>query len=254
MSDDFAFLLGFPGVRVIGDVHGHADAFADLIAGARAMNYAVICLGDIVDKGPAIPQAMLVALDLVARGDGVILGSNHDEKFIRYMAGNDVVLFPNGPHMTVSQIDVFPNGKSIAKRFAAAALDFPLFIRLGSALFVHAAFVPKMLDHAPMFLRDRKDRDGSREIPSIALRGYSDGTVDANDRPTRLYDFIDQIPAGMTVFIGHDVQSLDTIIVRTGVLGGACVFLDTGVDRGGKLSHIDLPIVDGRPDIRHPLV
>ena len=49
------------------------------------------------------------------------------------------------------------------------------------------------------------------------------------------------IPAGMTVYCGHDQRSTDgRPYRRTGLGGGEAVFLDTGAGKGGHLSWIDL--------------
>jgi protein phosphatase len=52
---------------------------------------------------------------------------------------------------------------------------------------------------------------------------------------------VDRIPAGVTVYCGHDQRSSDgRPYVRKGAAGGRAVFLDTGAGKGGHLSWIDL--------------
>jgi protein phosphatase len=55
---------------------------------------------------------------------------------------------------------------------------------------------------------------------------------------------VDRIPAGVTVYCGHDRRSTDgRPYRRVGSSGGTAVFLDTGAGKGGHLSWIDLPPV-----------
>jgi hypothetical protein len=57
----------------------------------------------------------------------------------------------------------------------------------------------------------------------------------------RTYRWVDLIPAKISVAIGHDVVSTETIVRRHGRSGGEVVHLDTGADRGGTLSWLDIP-------------
>jgi hypothetical protein len=60
--------------------------------------------------------------------------------------------------------------------------------------------------------------------------------------PERLHDWVDRIPAGYTLYCGHDRRSTDgRPYVQEGALGGKAVFLDTGAGKGGHLSWVDLP-------------
>jgi hypothetical protein len=80
----------FAGIRVIGDVHGNAKPFAQLIAEARSRNLFVVQLGDLVDRGSDSVGALRLAFDLIDRGDGLFLRSNHDDKLRRALIGNPV--------------------------------------------------------------------------------------------------------------------------------------------------------------------
>jgi protein phosphatase len=62
-----------------------------------------------------------------------------------------------------------------------------------------------------------------------------------DELPTRTYNWIDEVPAEITVIIGHDVIATDRIVERRGALGGRVLFCDTGAGKGGKLSAIDMP-------------
>jgi protein phosphatase len=61
--------------------------------------------------------------------------------------------------------------------------------------------------------------------------------------PVRVLDWVDYIPAGLTVYCGHDNRSIDgRPHIAEGKRGGRAVFLDTGAGKGGHLSWIDLKL------------
>ena len=66
---------------VIGDVHGCGEALADLVALLPARDRLVL-LGDVINRGPAIAEAMELAWDLVSSGRGVWLMGNHEKKLL----------------------------------------------------------------------------------------------------------------------------------------------------------------------------
>jgi protein phosphatase len=231
-------LKGKQGLRVVGDVHGHRDALATLVAEAREHAFAVLLLGDIVDRGPDSVGAMRVVLDLLETGDGELVVGNHDDKIRRWIIGSPVEVSQSGLGGTIAQIEKAHNGIDVARAFGNAIAERPLWRRAGRFFFVHASFAPDMLHHRPAPAAHERSRFS--KLASAALYGETDGTFDERGRPTRTYRWVDAIPSGMTVFIGHDVVSLSEIVTREGARGGRVVHLDTGIDRGGKLSSIDL--------------
>ena len=61
--------------------------------------------------------------------------------------------------------------------------------------------------------------------------------------PERLLHWVESVPEGITVWVGHDVRSTDgRPLRRRGRAGGEVVFLDTGSGKGGHLSWVDLPV------------
>ena len=78
---------------------------------------------------------------------------------------------------------------------------------------------------------------------SRALFGETTGRMQADGYPERVLRWVDRIPAGLTVYCGHDQRSTDgRPYVRHGAGGGTAIFLDTGAGKGGHLSWIDLPL------------
>ena len=66
---------------VIGDVHGCAEALAQLL-GLLPPGDRVVLLGDVINRGPAIQEAMDLAWALVSSGRGVWLMGNHEKKLL----------------------------------------------------------------------------------------------------------------------------------------------------------------------------
>ena len=221
-------------LRVVGDVHGDARAFAAALATDRF----VIQLGDIVDYGPDSAAALRLALEMVEQGRGLFLLGNHDHKLRRALGGRDVRV---GPELaaTLRQLD------PALRAQAATAIDrAPVWLRQRAAdgamrVFAHAGFHTDMLRDLPPPLPDGGRIHG---VLARALYGQTTGRMQPDGYPERVIYWVDHIPAGMTVYVGHDRRSSDgRPYVRTGRAGGSAVFLDTGAGKGGHLSWIDLP-------------
>src|SRR3984957_6606368 len=70
-------------IRVVGDVHGDAVAFAY----AAATDRFVVQLGDLTDYGPENDEALRIMFRLIDQGRGLFLLGNHDLKLARVLAG-----------------------------------------------------------------------------------------------------------------------------------------------------------------------
>ena len=143
-------------VRVVGDVHGDARAFASALASDRF----VIQLGDIVDYGPDSAETLRMALDMVDQGRGIFLLGNHDHKLRRALGGRDVRV---GPELAATLRQLDPE----LRHRAAAAIDrAPVWLRQSAVdgstrLFVHGAFHIDMLAAAPPALPEGRVDDSS---------------------------------------------------------------------------------------------
>jgi protein phosphatase len=216
------------GIRVIGDVHGDARAFAI----AAQTDLFVVQLGDLVDYGPDSAEALRIAFALEDSGNGVFLLGNHDLKLRRALIGRDVRV---GPELeaTLSQLDGKLRGRAI-ERIGVA----PAWLRWGSVLFVHGGFHTEMLETDPQAVPDGRVHG----VLSRALYGEPTGRILSSGYPERSLRWVDRIPAGLLVYCGHDRRSADgRPYVRRNAAGGTAVFLDTGAGKGGHLSWIDLP-------------
>ncbi len=214
-------------LRIVGDVHGDATAFAY----AAATDRFVVQLGDLVDYGPDSARALRIMFDLIDAGRGLFLLGNHDLKLARFLAGRHVRQDPE-LERTIAQLD-----PDLRERIQEEAAHAPAWLHRGNILFVHGGFHSQMLEQAaPAIGPDRVEGAVAR-----ALYGQPTGRTQADGYPERSLRWVDRIPAGITVYCGHDRRSRDgRPYVRRGDAGGRAVFLDTGAGKGGHLSWIDL--------------
>jgi protein phosphatase len=230
---------GFCGLRVVGDVHGDATAFAHAIGGAEAERLFLVQLGDLTDYGPDSPGALRLMLDVLDARRGRFVLGNHDHKLRRALLGEAVRLTADGLGRTLRQLDAAPDGAALKRRVVEAVAAAPAWLRLGGWYFLHAGWHPRMLQGPPP-----PDAGAARRpdpVLSRALFGQVTGRTRADGYPERIHDWVDTIPAGIVVHCGHDRRSPDgRPYVAEGELGGRAVFLDTGAGKGGHLAWMDL--------------
>jgi protein phosphatase len=214
-------------IRVVGDVHGDAVAFGY----AAATDRFIVQLGDLTDYGPDNGGVLRIMFRLIDQGRGLFLLGNHDLKLARSLAGHsvrsDAIL-----EATLAQLD-----DGLRERVVAEVAVAPGWLRRDSALYVHGGFHTAMLEgDAPEHGLDRP-----RGALARALYGEPTGRIQPDGFPERSLRWVDRIPAGLTVYCGHDRRSSDgRPYIRRGAAGGSAVFLDTGAGKGGHLSWIDL--------------
>ncbi len=215
-------------LRVVGDVHGDASAFAY----AADTDRFLVQLGDLVDYGPDSAGALRIMFDLIDRGRGLFLLGNHDLKLARVLLGQNVRMNAQLA-ATMQQLD-----DTLRTRFVAEVGRAPLWLRSGHRLFVHAGFHTDMLQGpAPPALIGR-----ALGISARALFGEPTGHEQLDGYPERSLRWVSRIPPGMTVYVGHDRRSQDgRPLEQRARSGGRAIFVDTGAGKGGHLSWIDLP-------------
>lgn len=214
------------GLRIVGDVHGDAHAFAFAAATSRF----VIQLGDLTDGGPDSAGALRLMFRLMDEGHGLFLLGNHDRKLARALAGDRVRV---GPELaaTLAALD-----DALRARVREEAARAPAWLRLGARFFVHAGFHTGMLEQeAPPGL-GRVD-----PLLSRALFGEVTGRLQPDGFPERRIGWVHRVPAGVTVYCGHDQRSRDgRPLMMHGEAGGTVIFMDTGAGKGGHLSWVDV--------------
>lgn len=217
-------------LRIIGDVHGDARAFAY----ATATDHFIIQLGDLVDYGPDSAAVLRMMFAIVAAGHGLFLLGNHDHKLARAIAGHDVRL-NNDQHATLAQLDPALRVEALKKISTA-----PAWLHRGEIFFVHGGFHTAMLHTVspPTLVR-------ATGVLARALFGQLTGRTQSDGYPERSLAWIERIPHGLTVYCGHDRRSTDgRPACFSNRAGGKAIFLDTGAGKGGHLSWIDLPAME----------
>jgi protein phosphatase len=214
-------------IRVVGDVHGDSSAFTY----AAGTDRFVLQLGDLTDHGPDSASVLRLMFRLIDEGRGLFLLGNHDLKLARLLAGQVVRSEPL-VEATAAQLDA-----PLRERVLTEVARAPAWLRHGDAIFVHGGFHTDMLDQpSPPHMLDRPHGAVAR-----ALYGEPTGRAQPDGYPERSLRWVDRIPAGVTVYCGHDQRSSDgRPYVRRGAAGGQAIFLDTGAGKGGHLSWIDL--------------
>lgn len=225
---DLALPAWAEGVLVIGDVHGQDQLFRAAIALAAAERRFVVSLGDLVDRGPDNAACIRLVLDLLRREAGLFLRGNHDDKLYRALKGNPVTI-DGDLALTLEQLDSAPDSEALKKGFSDAYRAAPFLVRLGTCIMVHGAFAPAML----------ATRTFNSGLKALALFGETKahGT---GPEPVRTYGWVERIPAGTTVVIGHHPISDEKVLVRTNGRGGSVVHLDCGAGKGRGLGTLRL--------------
>ena len=241
-------LKGKAGMRFFGDIHGCAAEFAALAEDAVARNLHLHSLGDLINRGPDSPGCMRLACDLHDAGELDLNPGNHDVMFARWYrwqrhGGAPVPVKPNGLGSTLDQLWQVPDGNQLARRYFDLLMHAPLWSRFGRIYAVHAALDAGMLDRPAPRLQDC---DWNSAEARLALEGEmrEDGDPERWALGRRSFGWLDRVPAGVTVMIGHSVASTDGLRERRNAQGGRIIHLDTGLQRGGRLSYVDVPMAE----------
>jgi len=221
---------------IIGDVHGTYAPFAKAVKFAKDNGLHLVSTGDLIDNGldPYAVIELMTQEVFEGRASGVM--GNHEWKIHRWAKGNDVKLTPpNKP--TVDAMNVIPGFKDMFIRYTSST---PFNIQLNPNLFVaHAAIKPSWW----------LDKTDTKRTNEYNMYGNSDTSTMIDYRgeryPIRLYDWVEAVPRGVKLFVGHDPRPLIGMpdfdnfqpapLVHMNKQSGVTVFLDTGSGKGGKL-------------------
>jgi hypothetical protein len=211
---------------LVPDVHAHPDVLDAAAARARDERRFLLQLGDLVDRGPSSAMAVAVIREVVEAGEGAFLVGNHEHKLAR-LAREGTFGTPRRVE-TLTELEAFGDG--LLEWYLERIERGVAWARSERATFAHAAFHPEMLQRAP------------RIDPAVLERAIFGPVrrVADKSRPVRDRSWVDAIPRGHTVYVGHNVVSQAAPAEERGRLGGRAVFVDTGGWQGGAWSAIAL--------------
>jgi protein phosphatase len=203
---------------LIGDVHGCADELEELLG---RLGYApdeagvwrhpegrkAVFLGDLVDRGPRVPDVLRIAMGMVKAGSALCVPGNHDEKLLRWLRGKKVRM-AHGLERTVEQLE----GETSEFRFDVTA------------------FLDGLVSHYVL--------DDGRLVAAHAgmkeeMQGRASGQVRAFGLPVRIDWAADYRGKAMVVY-GHTPVAEPRWLNRT-------INIDTGCVFGGALTALRYP-------------
>ncbi len=217
---------------IIGDVHGCFDELVDLLRGlghgVDAASFAaqpangrkLIFLGDLVDRGPKIPQVLRLVMSSVANGAALCVPGNHDVKLMRKLRGRDVQI-THGLAESLAQLADEP--EDFRKRVAEFIDDLVSHYILDEGKLVVA--------HAGM--KEAMQGRGSGAVREFALFGETTGETDEFGLPVR-YNWAAEYRGAAMVVYGHTPVPESEWLNRT-------INIDTGCVFGGKLTALRYP-------------
>lgn len=223
---------------LIGDLHGCLDELLLLLdrlgwreSGGRWSHpggRTLVFLGDLVDRGPRIVEALRLVMDLVAQGVALCVIGNHDDKLRRWLEGKKKVRPAHGLERTLVGIEALPAPER--ELLSARALTFirglpdHLVLDGGRLVAVHGGLRAEMVGRT------------SGELRAFALYGDTTGEVDAMGLPVRR-DWAAGYSGAARIVYGH------TPVPRAEWVNGT-IDIDQGCVFGGALTALRWPEQD----------
>lgn len=221
---------------LIGDVHGCARELRILL---RRLGYRrrsprephrhptgrrAVFLGDLVDRGPRVPEAARLVMDMVETGAAFSVPGNHDVDLVLVLEGDGPEPGP-GTRRSLEQLASLPAAARHAfrRRFARFVTSLPSHLLLdGERLAVAHAGLP-----AGYVGRD------SEEVRRFALRGQTSGDLDRYGLPVRV-NWAAAYDGRPFLVYGHTPVRRPESIRNT-------LNIDTGCVYGGSLTALRFP-------------
>lgn len=222
---------------IIGDIHGCYDELVELLkllgygVASAAENVTsmtvqppagrkVIFVGDLVDRGPKIPQVLKLVMGMVNAGTALCVPGNHDIKLMRKLKGKDVQI-THGLAESLSQLEHEPEE---FRQVVAPFID---------DLVSHYVLDDGKLVVAHAGMKESMQGRGSGKVRDFALYGETTGETDEFGLPVR-YNWAAEYRGKAMVVYGHTPIPEPEWLNRT-------INIDTGCVFGGKLTALRYP-------------
>ena len=234
--EESALRGGYNKVMAVGDVHGNITEARATASIADHDNAFTVYLGDVIDYGDHNLDAFWFVYHRVIEGKALMVWGNHERKLDQWLRHGFGASYRgqigHGMQKTINELNDLKDRTAFSAAWCAMESLSRQHYVWGDRLFTHAAATVglwKSTDHRP-----------GGEHGQLAYFGQVDRAVPMRDDgyPNRIYDWIQQVPAGKTVIVGHDIRGTDHPMIVENTIGGTVIFLDTGSSKGGKLSHV----------------
>jgi protein phosphatase len=219
---------------IIGDVHGCFDEMNTLLqqlgytVESEGAEYRVVppdgrrvvFVGDLVDRGPKIPDVLRLVMGMVKAGTAFCVPGNHDVKLMRKLRGKDVKI-THGLADSLAQLE--PESAEFNRQVGDFIDD----------LVSHYVFDDGRLVVAHAGMKEAMQGRGSGAVRSFALFGETTGETDDYGLPVR-YNWAAEYRGKAMVVYGHTPVREPEWLNRT-------IDIDTGCVFGGKLTALRYP-------------
>ena len=228
---------------IIGDVHADFDVFSNAVQFATDNDMHLVSVGDLIDNGTDGAKVIDVMLSLVKEGKATFVKGNHEHKIIRWCNGHDVTIGPPN-QVTIDQFNM-PGGDVFKSNFIDLVENHGHdYLRIENKNYIaHAGM------HKDFWQADLTNNKITKDMINAMYFGQADHKTTyewkGQTYPKRIYNWVDFVPAGVRLIVGHDPAPLneepkfDSFQHEPKVFkndnGGEIIFLDCGAGKGGKL-------------------